>query len=287
MALQADKPRILIIGSGAAGIAAASRLLKNGIEDVTVLEAEDRIGGRIFSVEFGKNNIDLGAEWCHGEEDNIVFDLVKDLNLIHPCPHRFPKVYHSKIKNVDQNFTEELFYLFQSIYLENKTGANCSLGDYLEKRYNEVIQVWKDDKEKFLLASDFIGYYNKWMLSHEGSFSLYNITADYDYVECPGHQRLFWNGLGFKAILDVLMNSSQRFPILLKKEVFMHFSKRWWDDSFLGYIFVWDKDDLDVKNFPAKFQQDGKTWLTSTVYVTAVEENFSVLEVGLQAIPCQ
>ena len=49
-----DPPSVIIIGAGAAGIAAASKLLKDGIKDVTILEAEKRIGGRICTTRFSK-----------------------------------------------------------------------------------------------------------------------------------------------------------------------------------------------------------------------------------------
>lgn len=49
----AIETKVLVIGAGAAGIAAASRLIERGIEDVLVLEAKDRIGGRIFTKNFG------------------------------------------------------------------------------------------------------------------------------------------------------------------------------------------------------------------------------------------
>lgn len=49
-----NKPKVIIVGAGAAGIAAAARLLEQGLEDVTILEGKDRIGGRIHTVEFGE-----------------------------------------------------------------------------------------------------------------------------------------------------------------------------------------------------------------------------------------
>jgi monoamine oxidase len=41
-----DRTKVVIIGAGAAGVAAASKLDRNRF-DVLILEAEDRIGGRI------------------------------------------------------------------------------------------------------------------------------------------------------------------------------------------------------------------------------------------------
>ena len=45
--------RVVIAGAGAAGIAAATRLYENGITDIVVLEAENRIGGRVHTVDVG------------------------------------------------------------------------------------------------------------------------------------------------------------------------------------------------------------------------------------------
>lgn len=47
-------PKIIIVGAGAAGIAAASKLFEYGFKNVTILEAESRIGGRIHTENLGK-----------------------------------------------------------------------------------------------------------------------------------------------------------------------------------------------------------------------------------------
>lgn len=48
------KTKTIIVGAGAAGIAAASKLLQNGMNDFVILEANNRIGGRVHTVDFGK-----------------------------------------------------------------------------------------------------------------------------------------------------------------------------------------------------------------------------------------
>ncbi|MEV6771226.1 FAD-dependent oxidoreductase [Nocardia sp. NPDC051030] len=71
--------RVLVVGAGIAGLAAAQSLRRLGHE-VTVVEARDRIGGRIWTDDDG---VDLGAHWIHGTEGNPLTELVERLEL--PC----------------------------------------------------------------------------------------------------------------------------------------------------------------------------------------------------------
>ena len=50
------KQKVIIIGAGAAGLAAASELVKLGIpaDELIILEAQSRIGGRIHTIVVGK-----------------------------------------------------------------------------------------------------------------------------------------------------------------------------------------------------------------------------------------
>jgi len=61
--------RLIVIGAGLAGLAAADAARHAGAE-VIVLEARNRIGGRTWTVPFGPGFIDLGAAWLHGPLDN-------------------------------------------------------------------------------------------------------------------------------------------------------------------------------------------------------------------------
>lgn len=63
---------IIVIGAGVAGLGAARALSARGYT-VTVLEARDRIGGRIHTVD----GIDLGAHWIHGTEGNPITNLAR------------------------------------------------------------------------------------------------------------------------------------------------------------------------------------------------------------------
>jgi monoamine oxidase len=61
---------VIVVGAGAAGVAAARRLIDDGL-DVLVLEARDRLGGRAASVAAGPGMaVDIGCEWLHSAERN-------------------------------------------------------------------------------------------------------------------------------------------------------------------------------------------------------------------------
>lgn len=80
LSMGAMKVRVLVIGAGVAGLTAAKELQAHGFS-VTVLEARDRIGGRIWtSSKFGYPT-DLGASWIEGDEDNPIAALAKEHHL--------------------------------------------------------------------------------------------------------------------------------------------------------------------------------------------------------------
>lgn len=60
--------RVIVVGAGAAGLAAAQTLLDSGA-DVVLLEAGDRVGGRVRTLrDFADFPIELGAEEIHGRQ---------------------------------------------------------------------------------------------------------------------------------------------------------------------------------------------------------------------------
>jgi hypothetical protein len=61
-----------VVGAGAAGVSAAVAMADAGLA-VTIVEARDRIGGRIFTLQDPKHHtpIELGAEFIHGRPPEI------------------------------------------------------------------------------------------------------------------------------------------------------------------------------------------------------------------------
>jgi polyamine oxidase len=67
--------RVIVVGAGIAGLTAADAARCAGAE-VLVVEARDRIGGRIRTVPLGPGNIDLGGAWVHSPVGNPVAEAL-------------------------------------------------------------------------------------------------------------------------------------------------------------------------------------------------------------------
>ncbi|UIZ22873.1 hypothetical protein KXD40_003788 [Peronospora effusa] len=80
---QPEFHKVIIIGAGVAGLRCASQLVHvKNIKDVLVVEASDRVGGRVMnSTSFVSGmSIELGAEFMHGANTTLT-RLAKELNI--------------------------------------------------------------------------------------------------------------------------------------------------------------------------------------------------------------
>lgn len=71
---------VLVIGAGVAGLAAARELAAASLK-VVVLEARDRVGGRIWTDTSLGAPIDMGAAWIHGHKGNPLVALAGEMKL--------------------------------------------------------------------------------------------------------------------------------------------------------------------------------------------------------------
>src|SRR5580693_4538138 len=69
--MSVSTPDVIVIGAGAAGLTVARDLTRAGLR-VLVLEARDRLGGRIWSHHTPDGPIELGAEFVHGAVEEIL-----------------------------------------------------------------------------------------------------------------------------------------------------------------------------------------------------------------------
>ncbi|PSK60516.1 Lysine-specific histone demethylase 1A [Elsinoe australis] len=73
--------RVCVVGAGVSGLTSAGILISRGF-DVTILEARNRIGGRLCQSSTFGPLVDLGANWIHGTESNPIAQLAQEVAAV-------------------------------------------------------------------------------------------------------------------------------------------------------------------------------------------------------------
>ncbi|HNL07866.1 MAG TPA: FAD-dependent oxidoreductase, partial [Chitinophagales bacterium] len=68
-----ESKSVIVVGAGISGLAAAKKLQDNGFT-VTVLEAQEKVGGRLRTNRSLGIAFDEGASWIHGTDGNPITD---------------------------------------------------------------------------------------------------------------------------------------------------------------------------------------------------------------------
>ncbi|XP_046399072.1 lysine-specific histone demethylase 1A-like [Ischnura elegans] len=134
--------KIIVIGAGIAGLAAAQQMQQFGME-VVVLEARDRVGGRIATFRKSSYIADLGAMVVTGLGGNPVTVLSKQISMeLHKirqkCPlyesngNTVPKDKDEMVEREFNRLLEATSYLSHQLDFNYASGRPVSLGQALE-----------------------------------------------------------------------------------------------------------------------------------------------------------
>lgn len=135
---------VIVIGAGAAGIAAA-RTLKDAGKNVLVLEARARTGGRAWTDDtFASFPVELGAEFIHGG-NVITHRLIKEAGLSEIPVDRFGKLrWGDGRAKVVAELPNHLKIIIEKLWRDYEDLANVelprdlSLAEYLKSRGHET-----------------------------------------------------------------------------------------------------------------------------------------------------
>uniref|UniRef100_A0A1A9WL91 Amine oxidase domain-containing protein n=1 Tax=Glossina brevipalpis TaxID=37001 RepID=A0A1A9WL91_9MUSC len=208
--------RVLIIGAGPSGIAAAASLVEAGFQNVSITEAENRIGGRIHTISFGDNVVDMGAQWCHGEKNNAVYETLKttdNIDLLEHSPdnRKFVKLLRSNREVVNDEVADVLkTIMFESVPSKDdnlKSYKGSAGAHYVETFWSEYDKLSKEID--LTVAKEFFEHWKKNLLLVDSADNLFELAASSkaDYWDCEGDNLLNWKDKGFRSILNVLMKT--------------------------------------------------------------------------------
>ncbi len=175
------KSNTIVIGAGIAGIKASQDLTRAGISNL-VLEARDRLGGRLHTVKLNSGTpIDLGASWFHDCYDNPLLEKYWKSGKVNFYFDDGKTTFYSEDGKVDEN--EKLRPILEEIKL------------YLADTYDSLTvdqdvsvkeTVYNYIKEKRYLLTDYqirmmpqiARYFEMWIGSSWEVLSSRNISAD-------------------------------------------------------------------------------------------------------------
>ncbi|MCK6567422.1 MAG: FAD-dependent oxidoreductase [Anaerolineales bacterium] len=109
---------VLALGAGIAGLAVARALTERG-RTVIVLEARNRIGGRLWTDSSLGLPLDLGASWIHGVEGNPIAELAKEFGVkTMPTDGKNAIEFAADGSELPEGEFERMEALFEDIYEE-------------------------------------------------------------------------------------------------------------------------------------------------------------------------
>lgn len=183
---QEKKHRVLVIGAGFAGLSVAYHLREDPRFVVTVVEARDRIGGRVWPFSLGSTSttsatVQLGGQWIHEPcKRHPIVQLLRQLNIpLHKYqPKRnIQRIYHAE---TGQPVHAQKFQRARKLYrkatdfsssslssLEPLVTQDTSQQDLLNRRLLDTII--KDDNDDAHLLRQYIRFVQHEDEMHEGA----------------------------------------------------------------------------------------------------------------------
>lgn len=188
---------VLIIGAGIAGLTAFNDLSRQGL-NVLCLEARDRIGGRILTIDDPGSPlpIELGAEFVHGRPPET-WDLVRRANVaVYDCEERSAHIRNGKADSHSEAW-EQLDQITDDMKRVAKAGADPSFFEFIQASLQP--QAAKD------LATSYVEGFNA---AHKERISVASLAQDAEAAENIDGDKTFRVASGYKVFPEFLLQTS-------------------------------------------------------------------------------
>lgn len=219
--------KVVIIGAGLAGLSAANLLCGYDQFNVTLLEADTQVGGRIKTVVFADGTpVPLGATYFHGTKGNSIYEYymsttnIKKEHII--CDNDMELIYkYSDGSHVPNKLTDEiedcLGTLLERDTILQSPLCDASVYDYLYTNLLPKIEemVSRSEGNCFDTLSLFEGFLSYEGIS-EGSKYVRDVSASTfsSWKWLDGDKSLLIKGNPFQSVVDSMTASLPREGVL-------------------------------------------------------------------------
>ncbi len=162
---------IIIIGAGISGLSAADYLIKNG-KDVLVLEARDRIGGRIWSYSWNGVTIEEGANWIHTSTGNPITEFAEKHGFTTYETPLNSMVAYLNGKKIENDIYDNLVKEFWSYIITQKYKGN-------DESLARTVSGFKETRSFTVNEKKILHFLANSEISNEYGTDLYNLSRDY------------------------------------------------------------------------------------------------------------
>jgi spermine oxidase len=189
-------------------------LLEKGYDNLIILEAENRFGGRVHSIPFSTGIIDLGGQWVQGQKGNVIYELYKDIFEFGSSGFdEYPEFYlRSDGILPDQDKYSKLGDYAMTLLLDTDLSQqNISFGQFIEEKIEAALLTNPDFKEidaeiveqvKRSAYSKSNSYYASETMDDVGTSILSFLAED------EGKLDLTWRDKGYATVFDLITVSN-------------------------------------------------------------------------------
>uniref|UniRef100_A0A2R5LA80 Putative flavin-containing amine oxidase n=2 Tax=Ornithodoros turicata TaxID=34597 RepID=A0A2R5LA80_9ACAR len=224
-----SNPRVVIVGAGAAGLSAAYKLMLKGHTNFVILEAQNNAGGRIQSYYYEDKVLELGAQWVHGEEGNLLYGFAMSNGLLadprrqsspegrgHFCTDqgtRLPKEAVDEVVAVLDEIKEELCGK-RTRHTHTKTAEPLALhelptsvGEYMRSRFHEYLLQHGEREDMTKVKWAIYDWYWRFEVIDNSCYSLDELSCKSyeEFEDCPGIRNINFKN-GFSSIVKTLLS---------------------------------------------------------------------------------
>ena len=199
----AQARRVVVVGAGIAGIAAARELTQNGL-DVVVLESRDRIGGRIWTDHSWGVPLERGAAWIdRGATPNPIWSLRNRYGLrTVPLDDDDITIYDVAGRRIPASQADEDYRSYRQVIRRTRRWGNRQ---FVDSSLQAGVDAVVDEQALSPNERRALDFQINWHVEHVYGAAAADLSIRwFDQDAAPGGRRHVLLRDGFAELIDVL-----------------------------------------------------------------------------------